>query len=269
LSIAVLAVVLPRAVASSGVGSQDQLAALQMLQRIQAEATSSSRLMETASWLADVFGPRLANSPSYDASVEWARHRLETFGVEAAVEPYGEFGVTWRNEYTSVHMLQPRYMSVIAYPNTWSSGLEGRTRAPAVHVDYPALASIADLEPYRGQLDGAVVLVAPLQLIELQFEAPAERLSDASLAELSSTSSSIRGPWRWLLRMGAKATATSWSTKSRVGHGSRLPISTRRSWCWRQSTTTVWFASSTRESRLSSSSTCVSPSTSSRVKIPT
>jgi len=185
LSIAALAVVLPRAVASSGVGSQDQLAALQMLQRIQAEATSNSRLMETASWLADVFGPRLANSPSYDASVEWARHRLETFGVDAAVEPYGEFGVTWRNEYTSVHMLQPRYMPVIAYPNTWSSGLEGRTRAPAVHLDHAALTSIADLEPYRGQLDGAVVLVAPLQLIELQFEAPAERLSAASLAELA------------------------------------------------------------------------------------
>ncbi len=182
------------AASSVASSSQDQRTQRDLLQQIQTEATSNSQLMETASWLADVFGPRLANSPSYDAAAEWARGRLVDFGVEASVEPYGEFGVTWRNEYTSVHMLRPRYMQVIAYPNTWSSGLEGLTRARAVQLDYEALASAADLEPYRGRLDGAVVLIAAIQPIELQFESPAERLSDAALAALAAPD--LAGPER-------------------------------------------------------------------------
>ena len=192
VAIAGFTVTPPRAQASPAATAQDERAALELLQRIQAEATSNSRLMETASWLTDVFGPRLANSPSYDASVDWARDRLAAFGVDATVEPYGDFGVTWRNEYTSVHMLQPRYMSVIAYPNTWSSGLDGRTVARAVHLDYESLKSTADLEPYRGQLDGTVVLIAAVQAIDLQFEAPAVRLSDAALATL--VAADLAGP---------------------------------------------------------------------------
>ncbi len=184
--LAVSSIVLAAVAATSAAAAspQEQRTQLELLQRIQTESTGNSRLMDTASWLADVFGPRLANSPSYDAATEWARDRLVAFGVEASVEPYGEFGVTWRNEYTSVHMLQPRYMSVIAYPNTWSSGIGGRRRARAVHLDYESLRSTADLEPYRGRLDGTVVLVAPVQPIELQFEAPAERLSTAAVAAL-------------------------------------------------------------------------------------
>ena len=141
--LAVSSIVLAAVAATSAAAAspQEQRTQLELLQRIQTESTGNSRLMDTASWLADVFGPRLANSPSYDAATEWARDRLVAFGVEASVEPYGEFGVTWRNEYTSVHMLQPRYMSVIAYPNTWSSGIGGRRRARAVHLDYESLRS--------------------------------------------------------------------------------------------------------------------------------
>ena len=113
------------AASSVASSSQDQRTQRDLLQQIQTEATSNSQLMETASWLADVFGPRLANSPSYDAAAEWARGRLVDFGVEASVEPYGEFGVTWRNEYTSVHMLRPRGGPRIPTNRTTSTLLDG------------------------------------------------------------------------------------------------------------------------------------------------
>ena len=86
--------------------------------------------MENASWLCDVFGPRHAKSPSYLASAKWARERLESYGLSnAALEPF-EFGVGWVNHYTSVHMMSPVYAPLLAYPQSWSSGTDGKVKVP-------------------------------------------------------------------------------------------------------------------------------------------
>ena len=154
------------------------------LQAIRVEAFVGSDAMEVASYLTDVFGPRLANSPSYRAAAEWAHDRLRSYGLaNAELRPYGEFGVTWRNDYTSVHMMTPQYMPVIAYPNTWSHGID-KTRGPAVALDFGSIETSADLDAYRGKLDGGFVFIEPIQEIGLQFTPPAARWTPERLAEL-------------------------------------------------------------------------------------
>ena len=45
----------------------------QMVARIKMEAFQNSQVMETLSYLTDVYGPRLTGSPNFMAAAEWAR----------------------------------------------------------------------------------------------------------------------------------------------------------------------------------------------------
>ena len=99
------------------------------------EAFNNSEVMENAGWLTDVFGPRNSKSSGYLAAAEWARQRLEDYGLSnARLEPF-EFGRGWENKYSSFHMVAPRYMPIIGYPAAWSLGTNGKIRLQAIHVN--------------------------------------------------------------------------------------------------------------------------------------
>ena len=156
-----------------------------VVDKIMEEALENSQVMENASWLADVFGPRNAKSPSYLAAAEWAKQRLIEYGLSnARLEPY-EFGVGYVNEYISVHMMAPQYMPIIAYPATWSAGTDGRVRGQVVYINFDAIATEADLEPYRGKLRNAVVFTHPKQELTPHFEPMATRFTEEQLDEMA------------------------------------------------------------------------------------
>ena len=125
----------------------------------------NSDVMENASWLTDVYGPRSLKSPSYRDAAEWARDRLKEYGIDNAhLEPY-EFGNGWDIDYVSLHMVAPKYMPIIGFPVTWSSGTDGKIQAEAVHINFEELMSQADLEQYRGKLKDRIILISPEQKI--------------------------------------------------------------------------------------------------------
>lgn len=159
-----------------------------VVQKIRDEGFERSNVMETASYLSDVYGPRLAHSPSYNAAAEWAKNRLEEFGLENAhLEKWGEFGLGWENEYTSVHMTKPRYMPIIAYPNAWTSGTNGKITGPAVHIDFKELREKEDLDKFRGKMRDAIVFTAPERDMHLNFMPDAERYTEEDLDKLAET----------------------------------------------------------------------------------
>lgn len=105
-------------------------------QQIREEIFTNTELMDNASWLTDVFGPRVAKSPGYKAAAEWAVEKFKEYGISNSyLEPY-EFGIGYVNEYISVHMMKPQYMSLLAYPATWSQGTNGKVQGPAVYLDF-------------------------------------------------------------------------------------------------------------------------------------
>src|SRR3954466_3335656 len=77
--------------------------------RIKDEAVNRSQVMETLSYLTDVHGPRLTNSPNMRAAAAWAKQRLEGYGLQnVALEAWGPFGRGWVNERMLAAMSAPQ-----------------------------------------------------------------------------------------------------------------------------------------------------------------
>ncbi len=156
--------------AFSSVSAQEKVY-YDVVQKIMEFEFENSHVMENASWICDVFGPRNMKTIAYQEACEWAKARLKEYGLtNARLEPY-EFGNGWDIDYVSLHMVAPKYMPIIGFPAMWSAGTDGKVRAPAIHINFDKIASEADLEPYRGKLKDCIILISPIQDISPHFEA--------------------------------------------------------------------------------------------------
>jgi hypothetical protein len=152
-----------------------------MIARFKMEGFQHSRVMETLTDLTDSFGARLRGSPSYAAAADWAKQRLNEFGIErVAFEPGGFPGPGWVLKRFSVEMTAPQYLHVTALPMAWSPATAGRVAGTPVLVE---VSSPADFDRYRGKLRGAIVMNGrPRSEPATSFAPGAERFSDAKLA---------------------------------------------------------------------------------------
>ncbi len=158
-----------------------------VVDKIMEEAFENSDVMENASWLTDVFGPRNVKTPSFLAAAEWARDRLMSYGLtNARLEPY-EFGNGWGHAFTSIHMMAPQYMRVIGYPAPWTAGTDGKVRANVFPMNFDEITSEADLEQYRGKLRDRIIFIRPEQEISPHFEATPLTMTDELLDEMAKT----------------------------------------------------------------------------------
>lgn len=151
--------------------------------RIKTEAQQHSKVMEFASLLTDVHGPRLTNSPQMRKAADYAREQFTAMGLaDARFESWGTFGRGWENERTAVHVLSPAPWPVMAFPKAWTPGTSGPITGEAVHV---RIEDEKDFEAYRGKLKGAFVMVAPGREVKPLFEAPGKRYNDEDLGKLT------------------------------------------------------------------------------------
>ena len=154
--------------------------------RIKDEAVNRSQVMETLSFLTDVHGPRLTNSPNMRTAAAWAKQRLEGYGLEkVALEPWGPFGRGWVNERTLVMMTAPQPFPLLAFPKAWTPGTDGAAKGEAVLA---VIDKTEDLEKWKGKLKGKIVLVSATRAVPSYFESPTRRYDDKGLAELAKPS---------------------------------------------------------------------------------
>ena len=158
-----------------------------VVQQFMEESFERSEVLETASWLTDVFGPRNTKSASYLAAANWARDTLAGYGLDNAHLDGYEFGIGYAYEYVSVHMMAPQYMPIIAYPAPWSASTKGKVTGHAVYLDYGEIEEAADLEAWRGKLKDAVILTHPIQQLSPHFEPMAQTWTKAQLDEMAKT----------------------------------------------------------------------------------
>ncbi|MDW7761731.1 MAG: M20/M25/M40 family metallo-hydrolase [Acidobacteriota bacterium] len=167
---------------SFGLAAQEKLD-LRMLQRIRQEGLDHSKVMDTLSWLSDVHGPRLSNSPQYHKAAEWVIAALTELGlVDAKTEPWGTFGRGWEMQKVYAAMTSPQYMPMIAYPKAWTPGTEGVIKGAPILVD---IKTAKDLEKFKGQVRGAIVLTRGEQPLTISFDPHADRHTEEELAKLS------------------------------------------------------------------------------------
>ncbi|MCX6168875.1 MAG: M20/M25/M40 family metallo-hydrolase [Ignavibacteriales bacterium] len=154
----------------------------QMMQRIRQEGLQNSKVMELMSYLCDIYGPRLAASPEYRTAGKWAVGKLTEFGLEkATMESWGTLGRGWELKKFYGAMTSPQYMPLIAYPKAWTPGLEGVVKGNAIVMD---IKNEADLAPFKGKLQGAIVLTKGEQPVALSTEADSKRYTDEELKNI-------------------------------------------------------------------------------------
>jgi carboxypeptidase Q len=153
------------------------------IERIKDEGMNRSQVMQTLSYLSDVIGPRLTASPGMKRSNEWTRDQLTKWGLQNAhLEAWGPFGRGWTLKRFSAEVTEPLTIPLIAYPKAWSPGTGGPITAPVVYVDAK---DEAELQKFKGQLKGAIVLTSKMREVKAHFDAPGTRRDDKSLLGLA------------------------------------------------------------------------------------
>ena len=153
---------------------------------IRKHGLEQSKVMQTAFYLTDVYGPRLTGSPMLDKATKWAQDELTTWGLKNVhTEAWGPFGRGWELEHFEAHAVEPNYHPLIAYPKAWSPSTKGTLTGEVV---YFKANSIEDLAKYKGKLTGKFVLLDTIRNVKVAFDAPAKRWSDSSLLELANAS---------------------------------------------------------------------------------
>src|SRR5262245_3239905 len=128
-----------------------------MMTRIRDEGFANSKVMQTLQQLTDVVGPRLTGSPGMKQANEWTRKQLEDWGlVNAHLESWGPFGRGWSFSRAAVHMTQPTGAPLLAYPKAWTPGTDAAVKGKVVKAK---LETDADLEKWKGKLQGAIVMI--------------------------------------------------------------------------------------------------------------
>jgi carboxypeptidase Q len=170
---------------------------LTLVSRIKSEAFANSQVMETLSYLTDVYGPRLTASPGFREAAAWAVKRLQSYGVESVQqEKWGPFARSWALKQSSLEMLEPGYSQLDAAPLAWS----GSTNGPKVGdiVFAPIRRGPASLDPakldeelnryikeWQGKLKGKVVLTSGSVTLPPETDVPFRRYTEKELSDIT------------------------------------------------------------------------------------
>src|SRR5258707_12259452 len=86
--------------------SQTELSAIH---QIKDEGFNNSKVMEIMSYLTDVYGPRLTNSPNIKVAATWTTDKMKEWQLaNVHLELWGPFGGRWPTERFSAKAISPR-----------------------------------------------------------------------------------------------------------------------------------------------------------------
>jgi len=163
---------------------------LNMYARIRNEGFNHSRVMEYASALDDDIGPRLTGSPGMAKANAWTRDTLTAMGcANAHLEDWGEFGMGWQQESSSLHMIAPEPAVMIAQaapwsPGTMNGGKPGPVSGEAVQMNFDPSTLDAKIAEYKGKLRGKIVLLGQTRSPGEDDKPLSERYSNEELDKL-------------------------------------------------------------------------------------
>ncbi|MBK6722814.1 MAG: M20/M25/M40 family metallo-hydrolase [Acidobacteria bacterium] len=162
------------------------------LDKIKDEGMNRSKVMEHLSYMTDVIGPRLTNSPGMKKANEWTRDTMAKWGMKnAKLESWGPFGRGWTLRSFTANVTEPSAFPVIAFPRAWSPSTKGAVTSEIVFLD---VNSDEDFAKYKGQLAGKIVMVSRPRELKAEFEGNAVRYSDDELNKMAAAASAAAPP---------------------------------------------------------------------------
>jgi hypothetical protein len=179
LTLAVSLSLVATATAQTDLDSPD----LAAIAKFEEEGLHRSHVMETMSYLTDVYGPRLTNSPNIREAADYAMKTLGSWGISnVREEPWGPFGRGWSNEFFEANEISPRHFPLIAYPKAWTPGTNKAITAEAI---YARIERDEDFAAYHGKLHGKFVLTSAMRAVEAHLEALGHRFTDQELIDIA------------------------------------------------------------------------------------
>jgi hypothetical protein len=155
----------------------------EVIELIRDEGLKRSQVMQHLSYLTDVIGGRLTNSPNMKRANEWTRDTMAKWGMKnAKLEPWGPFGRGWSLKSFAAEVNTPTSFPVIAYPKAWSTSTKGAVSSEVIFLD---INKEEDFAKYKGQLRGKIVLIARPREVKAEWEPLAVRYTDAELAKMA------------------------------------------------------------------------------------
>ncbi|HEY0873107.1 MAG TPA: M20/M25/M40 family metallo-hydrolase [Vicinamibacterales bacterium] len=161
--------------------------------KIKEEGFSRSQVMDIMSWLTDVYGPRLTNSPGFRKAGDWAVKEMTSWGLsnvklEPWVTPNGPFGRGWSNDKFYMQATTPGgSFPIIGMSQAWTHGTNGLVSGEAIHA---VIETPEDLARFKGQLKGKWVLTAAMRDVPALWTPPAQRFTEEQLQAMTVESDS-------------------------------------------------------------------------------
>ncbi|MBP6002145.1 MAG: M20/M25/M40 family metallo-hydrolase [Pyrinomonadaceae bacterium] len=153
------------------------------IDKIRDEGMNRSQVMQHLSYLTDVIGGRLTNSPSMKRANEWTRDTMAKWGMKnAKLESWGPFGRGWELKSFSAQVIEPHAVPVIAFPKAWSPSTSGMVTAEIVLLD---IKTDEDFAKYKGQLRGKIVMTSGIRETKADFAGMGTRHTDDELAKMA------------------------------------------------------------------------------------
>jgi len=166
------------------------------LSKIKNEGLNNSKVMDIAFHLTDVSGPRLTNSPGYFRAANWAKDELTKMGlVNAALEPWGDFGVGWEQNRCYIAMTAPYYNTIVAIPRAWTGSTPGKKAITGDVIIINAKDSAELYQNYSGKLKGKIVMVYSADTLHPSYTPNGQRYADTTLDRMAKAQPDApRGP---------------------------------------------------------------------------
>jgi len=153
-----------------------------MLSKIRDEGLNRSQVMQTAFYLTDVSGPRLAGSPELKHAQEWAVSQLKSWGLaNANREAWGKFGKGWEVQKNYAAITAPYYHAIVAIPKAWTPGTNGEIKGDVVLLK---IDTITDLDQYKGKLAGKIVITDTKTKVTRSLKPDLARYTDEELDKM-------------------------------------------------------------------------------------
>jgi carboxypeptidase Q len=150
--------------------------------KIKDEGLNRSHVMETLSFLTDVYGPRQTGSINMLKAQIWAKQKFDEWKLSNVHFESYNFGRGWVLDHVSAEMLQPSYSPLIAIPRSWTPGTPGAITAESVLA---VINDDSDFEKFKGKLQGKFVLSQPEREVGLSTVAASRRYNEDDLKTLS------------------------------------------------------------------------------------
>jgi hypothetical protein len=152
--------------------------------KIKAEGLGHSQIETLSQFMTDFLGSRLTASQQKRRADKLVVARLQELGLS---NPRSEFAMEfprggWDVVKTYVAMTNPYYCAFTVNPKAWSGSTDGLVKGECMLFN---VQSKEDLEQYRGQVAGKILLLPSTQSYEINFNPLASRYDEAELENLT------------------------------------------------------------------------------------